>query len=468
MNSKIPIQFRLPPPNLVRVVVTREKTNQFLAALWDILNEEIGPISCTHRYAQPIGSKNPELYEYLIEWLINGVFIQISFFNNTSKGIRDIHVSVADEVTGVEDHTVLDVITKSIKRAENQINQERGIESPAQIPTALVRVPLVSLYPLSGLYELGNFLIYPSSLEPSRNVLLHRLKQFFLCILEFTTVQHTHSQRIREAHEKAYNIAAALSLITQNIFLPQIEEITLFQPSATEQQKKFIQNSIQGLFTDDDGMFGDVKANDDGVYDHLHTKEILEADDVIFDRHFRLPRYTAQALSIVLQNQIYCQSARRFQEGMRLSLETLYHPSTPTLGFLITPYQLIAFVAAIESLLETSPKKIICPSCGNSIQTQDREISKTFVSFIEKYLGQNEVTTQMFKQLYQDRSKFVHTGKDLYDPLALLGNNPLVLDGKNSKLLTPRYYFNIGELTGLAIRKHIYSFIDRQNHEKTG
>jgi len=74
----------------------------------------------------------------------------------------------------------------------------------------------------------------------------------------------------------------------------------------------------------------------------------------------------------------------------------------------------------------------------------------------------------MFKQLYQDRSKFVHTGKDLYDPLALLGNNPLVLDGKNSKLLTPRYYFNIGELTGLAIRKHIYSFIDRQNHEKTG
>jgi len=292
------------------------------------------------------------------------------------------------------------------------------------------------------------------------------MQRSYLCILEFLVFKPTHSQRTKEAYEKAHNVATALSLITQNIFLIQFDELNYFQPLVAEEQKEFVQSSIRGFFSEDEGMFEDFR---EGFCDPLYkSKEILEAGDVIFEGHIRLPKNAAKVLSFVLKNSNCCQSAHRFHEGLRLSFETLYHPTMPTLGLSIMPYQLIAFVASIESLLETLPKQIACPSCGHTIQTQNREISKTFVNFVEEHLVKNKKIIRMFKQIYEDRSKFVHTGKDLYNPFALLGNSPLVLEGKNSKSATPEYYNNIADFTGLAIRRYIYSKIDNLNHPKAG
>jgi len=112
MNSNIPIQFRLPPAHLVHVVVPREQVNLFLAVLWEKFNEQIGPVACVYKYSKPALSKNPELYEYSISWPLSAVFIQISFFNHTSKGIRDIHVCVANKITGDEGLATIETITK--------------------------------------------------------------------------------------------------------------------------------------------------------------------------------------------------------------------------------------------------------------------------------------------------------------------------------------------------------------------
>ncbi|RRR66871.1 MAG: hypothetical protein EI684_19935 [Candidatus Viridilinea halotolerans] len=173
---------------------------------------------------------------------------------------------------------------------------------------------------------------------------------------------------------------------------------------------------------------------------------------------------TSRALEHIVNGRDIIQSICRFQEGLIFQNEMIYDPTKPKLGGLLTPYQLVAFVSAIEALLDTSPVDIEheCPSCGKSITIKERQISKTFQSFVAEQSGSNSVFEKIFKDIYNDRSKFVHTGKDLFNRTAIRPNRPLILDGKDIVQYQPQYHFNMPDYVGWLIRRYIYRsvFVD--------
>jgi hypothetical protein len=225
------------------------------------------------------------------------------------------------------------------------------------------------------------------------------------------------------------------------------------------ERKSVLSKIRQGDFTDDFGLFEtEIAKNESGVIDISNIKEIIEPRDVIQNGNILLPLSTTNAIKVILDDDLICQSAKRFQEALILDQQTLYDYNDSNIGQMIVPYQLIAFVASIEVLIDTSPKnvEIPCTLCGTPIQITEHKIVQKFNSFIEELLPDSPLIEKAFKDLYQDRSKFVHAGKDLYDPLAFLGDRPLILDGKKCLETVPNYYHNIGDFTGLLLRKYIY------------
>jgi hypothetical protein len=268
---------------------------------------------------------------------------------------------------------------------------------------------------------------------------------------------------IAEAQEKARDIAASLSLLTQNLFLESPSGLSFYQLEKSHGRQAIIEQMTRGLFIDDDGLIeNQIKPDEDGVIDltdnQVVTKDIVEPGDCIIDRTIALPKRTDQALRCILDDKALVQAARRFQEALLFQQEMIFHPNRRSLGDLLTPYQIVAFVATIEALLDTKPKNIehICPSCGEEITIKERQINKEFLSFVRKYSDNNLLMGKYFKEMYDDRSRFVHTGKDLYQPKALRSNRPLILEGKSFLRHKPQYYHNIPDFVGWLIRRYVY------------
>ncbi len=453
MSDEIPFQFRMPEAHRLQLSVARKQVNTFLTILWDELNGQIGRLGCLHHY---FPTRNSEVYIYQVDWSdISLTFdAQLFFTNHTSKGITGITVAVIDRESKVENieitKRILELALKAEKTTKNPLKRS---------PTRLARVPLTSALPINGMYSLQDSVLFPLS----EQVHIPDGEPFFVSALEFFVFENSHQEAFREAFAKARDIAAGLCLLTQNLFVADFSSIHFFDINALVNRQEELDRMAKGLFIPDDGLIADqIKPNELGVIyftdeQSIH-KDIIESRDVVIEKTIALPSRSQQALQIILDNISLIQASRRFQEGLIFQAEMIYKPNQKSLGDLLTPYQLIAFVASIEAVLETEPKDVeyTCPSCGDPIIIKERKISKSFRNFVKEYSGENETLERAFKDVYEDRSKFVHTGKDLYNPTAIRPNRPLVLDGKNFFTHKPQYHSNIPDWTGWLLRRYIY------------
>lgn len=453
MSNDIPFQFRLPRKQILNLRVPKKKVNIFLSILWDNLTEKIGRMGCLHNY---LPTDNPELYIYRVDWsdISLSFDAQLEFINHTFKGITEARLAVVDRETGQENNEVTETILTLIRQA-----QEESLREQEKNPSSIACVPIITLTPLNGIYALVESTITPLKKNPEA---LGKDQQF-VSILQFFVFSKSYQEKLAEAIDKARITAAGLSLLTQNLFMSDFNNITFLDVPTEQDVSNTTKQVAYGVFVPDDGLIVDqLRPDENGILyfvdDQSVTKDIIEPGDVIVDNTIALPARASQALEYIINNKDASQAAFRFQEGLIFQHEMIYYPGKSSLGDMLTPYQLVAFVAAIEALLDTSPIDIelACPSCGQVITVKERQINKTFQAFVRNQSENNPVFEKVFKEIYNDRSKFVHTGKDLYNRTAMRPNRPLILDGKNILAYKPQYHFNMPDYVGWLIRRYIY------------
>lgn len=259
---------------------------------------------------------------------------------------------------------------------------------------------------------------------------------------------------------KIVDIASILTTLTQNLFC--VDESNGWE---FINKKEFLllcsKTKFSGVMIPDDGMINRIEFfSDDGakifIGDQQKTKEIIEERDCIIDDYVCLPERVDTIFKIIENDYKLQQSCKRFHEALMLRNHAKQRtPST----IHYTAYELVAYVASIEALLDTKAEKmeVNCPNCDEIVYKEEWKIAVKFRDFIDKYGDNNPVFNKVYKDLYSDRSMFVHTGINLHSLNSLRPNRPLILKGKNVVSEQPYYYHNIHEYTGFILRKYIYS-----------
>lgn len=450
--SDLPLAFYLKKRHSISASVPREKVNDFLQKLWDEFDRKIGRVSCVHKYRP---TEDPEVYIYCVDWseVSQTFYARISFFNNTAKGITRIDISVIDRESKNEDVKIVEEIKLIIFEVQEKITHYE----PSVRPTKIVRAKVKTFWKLSGSYKINDMGLYPDPNDPEAKKEGHSFSSY----LDIPVCENSPQEILVEALDIARNIASALTLLTQNLFVSEPDGLEIFDVTREDDLERRINECPAGQFVPDGGMIGEwPKLNADGIVDFVNSEEIVEPSDVIIANKIALPKRVGELISIISEDQRLLLSAKRFQEGIIFQSEMIFSSGNSSLGYMLTPYQLVAFVASIEALLDTELKDVphACKNCGDHVFIKERKIVKSFMQFIENQSGKESKAMKVaFKNAYEDRSKFVHAGKDLYNPSSLKTNRPLTLKGKNYLSVLPSYYYNLPDFTGWVLRRYLYS-----------
>ncbi|MBS1160542.1 MAG: hypothetical protein H6R15_2961 [Proteobacteria bacterium] len=438
--------FNLDNANFRRIAISipRERVNEYLGELWDEFSRSIGRVSCYQNY---LDTDDPEVYEFCVCWSDRDLpFIaELSFFNHTAKGLTHVLIAAQHYETRAASKEFEDKIQAAI------IKVAKSPSGKLVEKSGYLMVPFHAGAKLSGDYKLllsGLLLRKPRTEE--EDIDGHIL---------FPLITSNKQEQHFEGSNLALDIAAALSVATQRHFV--VSENVPWKILTPEVfQHLWDDPGISAGWIDDSGF-----TEQDEVKKVIRfsdpTKRIIEGGDCITEGQLSLPRRADHVLSLILNNDRYTQSCRRFHEGLDLRrkmnrrLNELYTIS----------YELIAYVSAIEALLDQRKEKIdvSCPSCGSIVARDEWKISERFKNFVDTYSDSNGNLNKIFKQIYEDRSKFVHTGINLHNYLAYRPNRPLILMGKKYVSDLPDYYFNVHEFTGTLMRKFFYMQLSRQS-----
>jgi hypothetical protein len=424
----MPLHFKRASHEKIPLSIPRKEINLFLCELWEDFNKTIGPVSCQHSY---MSTENTEVYEYNICWAHHELpFIaELSFFNHTAKGLIYVLLETLDFDTRLHDSASHKKIKDSLLRSVK--NKIKKIPST---PSGYISIPIQSRVNLSGNYFF----------EQAELLLLTKDRDGFDILFPVFTSEPLEIQF--EASAKSINLVSSLSLITQNTLI--INDNLKWDLIAPNTYQKLLESSeFNGKFLSDDGLIFQ-SAN------KQERKEIIETEDCVIDERLRIPERTDMLLSILDDNDRLQQASRRFHEGLMLrsqmqrTFNTIYY----------TAYELIAYVSAIEACLETAllQKELLCPNCGESVEKEEWKISERFRFFIRDNSEDNSALIKIFKDLYNDRSMFVHTGINLHRLNSIRPQRPMILRGKKAESELPYYYYNIHELTGWLLRKYFY------------
>lgn len=421
------------PLKIIEVSVSKKVVNRFLPQLWDKFNEVLGRVGCVHYY---VPTSNPEVYIYRVHWADRDLHFEaeLQFFNHTSKGITSIAYGAIDR----ESRTMDDGVVKQIGQAIKSVVDSDLSES--DVPASYVCVPFSTPFKLAGNYHLD-----------LSDLLLIKVDDEGECTAHlFVPIYSKNNADInQEAMDVAVRVGAVLTTLTQNLFFPLTN---LKWGIYTSQDVDYTRGKYLpcGVFADDSGF---LKYRDSAPITHK-TFEIIEARDCVKDSLLMLPLQTDLILKYVLEQDDFQQACNRFAEALYLRNLT----ENNILPLQIMSYELMAYTATVESLLDSGKKitEIKCANCSHVLLKEDWKISEKYKAFIIELCTNDDLYKRFFKPLYEDRSKFVHTGKDLYDFNARRPGRPSVLMGKRVATRTPDYYGNIHELTGWLVRKHFY------------
>ncbi|HIF9364582.1 TPA: hypothetical protein ACX6RZ_000500 [Photobacterium damselae] len=392
----------------VSLNIKKDNVNDFLQLLWVELSEKIGPMSCQHFY---LDTDDKEIYIYNVIWCVDQLsFItEFNFYNHTSKGLIRVDVCVKDKK-----NQTIDV--ESQKKILSIISEVNRTDFNSKIKNNCFKVPIEGPISFSGSYYFERVNIGLVA-EDCFNYLIFDVKYI------------TKSQSNVLIIEKIKLILAALSVCTQQVF-------------------EYVGGKIYSF-------------DDCSVYDFLgesfnnfkQVESFVDYDEIIEDNKIVLPENTVNIISNIILSPKAQNSAMRFIESLRLRAEVF--DNSILNGFKVQ-YELLGYVSSIESLLDTSEKNVVlnCPKCDEQIEKPQRRISAQFNEFVYNHSNNSSIVASTMKQLYNDRSKFVHMGKGLISQ-SRSSKQPLYLEGKTYKQNFPSYYFNIHEFTGALIRNSL-------------
>lgn len=421
--------------------VPKEHVNRFLSLLWDEFSKNIGPVSCQHHYTN---TDNSEVYRYNVCWSSNKLpfMAELSFLNHTAKGLLLVNFDTVDYETRIHSSEYHDKIKTCLVNCLNERQWELNPE-----PTGYLSVPIKSRLNLSGSYFLEASRIFIRSTPES-------------CGFEiiFPVFNNAPNELAYEGNLVSENIISALSVLTQNAYhidyssQRKLINVHMFQ-------KMVNSNSHNGKYIQDDGHIFHINfMSEDGVLmlvdDPALTKEIITKDDCVANEVIHFPERTDILINQISNDYRLQQSCLRFHEGLMLREEVFKNNAK----LHQVSYELIAYVAAIEACLDTEPEKIeiLCSRCGTPAYKEERKISAKFMSFIERNCDKAPLLLKAFKDLYNDRSMFVHTGISLHAEGSVRPHRPLILKGKHFKSDLPKYWHNIHDFTGLVLRNNLY------------
>lgn len=369
---------------------------------------------------------------------------EVTFFNHTAKGLTHVTVAAVRRDSKVHDPTSEDRIIAAIKKTR----EESLDDSP--LPKSYLQIPLVAAYKLSGNYLL-----------PNAGLCLHEdvTNQKICGHITFPIYSDNETERNYEGTHRAVELAAALSTLTQQLITVN-DQGPWFILSPEQFHQLWADTRLQGEYTDDSGFLEKTESGPRTIRLGEPTREVIESRDCLSGGELRIPRRSDEVLAMINNSERQKQACCRFAEGLELrnsvkhSMNKIY----------LVSYELIAYVSSIEALLDSKREfvEINCPECGATVSKEEWKISEKYKAFVQRYTDGNPVLSKAFADLYQDRSKFVHTGLNLHNFLAERPNRPLILTGKSYISDTPRYYRNIHELTGCLLRRYLYGNLPPQ------
>lgn len=419
--------------------VPREDVNDFLSELWDEFTDTIGRVSCQHTYKK----NSNELYEYNAYWASNELpFVaELSFFNHTAKGLIFVLLETLDFESKMHDPKHHQMLKNAILKCAN-----KQLRVSDKRPSCYISVPLRTKNILSGSYffDLSQILLLKDN-ETDFNIIFSVFSR------------HPH-EIMFEAQTVSVNLAAMLSLMTQNSFT--VDDVVEWKFMEISDYQSLIYNTqFDGLYFPDDGLIFTLEnTTEEGVRDIVDDpqdrKEIIEKSDCIVNGELRIPERADVLINASRDDYRLQQASRRFHEGLMFRDQT--ERTSESIYFVA--YELVAYVAAIEACLDTSIQKIevTCPKCRTAVYKESQKISEKFRDFVSRNTEENQVLISVFKDLYSDRSMFVHTGINLHTLRSVRPNRPLILMGKVCQSELPYYYHNIHEYSGFLLRRHFY------------
>lgn len=434
-----PISAYLQPPIVIPLNINKQQVNIFLGILWDVFGETIGPVTCQHGYS---GTKDPQLYNYRVRWISNEFDAVLNFHNHTSKGLIFLELRLID----LEKNTPFGSHAKKLAHA---IQTAKEIIRAGRHDAAFdcyAKIKILCSSTLSGNYRIdklrmllvcspcGYELIYPAKFRNARSEFDYDVKK------------------------DAIRYVSALTALSQHLF--SVSENDDIDIVSQEDYEDLVKNTaFNGKYIDDTPLFSlygaklGMPSGPDSIVD---TSEaiMLEGDDFIVNGFLCFPSRLGELIQHINGDLKRSQASRRFHDALRFR-EIHERYSDGDFG---VSYELVAYVAAIEALLDHSKIKneINCKNCGTSLISEDYKISQKFSDFVNTYGGGSEIMNRKFKELYSHRSKFVHTGMELHVSNTLRPNRPLILEGKSYITGVPDYYYNIHEWTGFLLRVYFY------------
>lgn len=434
-----PLDVYRVPPKRIPLNIDKQHVNIFLGALWDVFRDTIGPVTCQHGYG---GTDNPQIYNYKVRWVASEFEAILNFYNHTSQGLKYLELRLIDRKTNAPFGTYAKKISDAIRTARDRL----PVGEHGAAFDCYAKVKVLCGATLSGNYhidKLGILLIG----SPRGYDLIFPAKY-----------REAHSEFSYEAKKDAIKYVSAFTVLSQDLFL--ISEADEVDAISIEHFQGLIENTeFAGKYIDDTPLYGPhgaklgMPSGADSVVD-IHDVVMMEGKDFRVDGFLCFPARLGELIGHIDGDLKRRQASKRFHDALRFR-EIHERYSDGDFG---VSYELIAYVAAIEALLDHSKieHEISCGKCGTSLMVDNYKISQRFNDFVDTYGGGSEGMNQKFKEMYGHRSKFVHTGLELHASNVLRSNRPLILEGKNHVTGVPGYYYNIHEWTGFLLRVYFY------------
>jgi len=428
--------------------INKDQVDYFLEILWDIFTETIGPVTCQHSYG---GTNDPQLYIYSVRWVSNEFEAVLNFHNHTAKGLVLLKLRLIDREKNVPFGPHADKLVRAIQAATEKIRSgEHG-----SIFDCYAKIKILCDSTLSGSYridELGMLLLDGAG----GHELIYRAKS-----------RKAKSEFDFEAKKCAVEYVSALTVLSQHLFV--VSENDGVDIISVQEFEDLVKSSeFNGEYIDDTPLFGLYGAklgmpSEPGSPADIGEVIMLEAKDFRVNGLLCFPSRLGELIQHINGDLKRRQASKRFPDALRFRRIREQYSD----GDFGVSYELVAYVAAIEALLDHSKIKneISCKNCGNKLTIENYIISKRFSDFVNTYGGESEAMNREFKELYKHRSKFVHTGMELHASNTLRPNRPLILKGKSYVAATPSYYHNIHEWTGFLLRVYLYFTAYQASHD---
>jgi hypothetical protein len=427
-----PLDVITKPRHKAKTRIPNDALTRFTHVLYQELGNRIAPFA--FQYMKPPHLTADEHYAIWMIWAhgSNDFISLIELKLHTAKGLMESGVSClgrdGSKREGLE-FRIVEILEDCASRLDVLARDYLELQHYA--------ISFSTDVPLAGSYRAGTKLIYPVDSET-------KLPE----VWAITKVSaESEKLRIANLQTESHNLAAALTLATQNLFSP----LFIYKPlSETPPVPK------AGPLFDDTAMSQRDAWDSTAILDPKSLSgEIIEEGDLRREGRLILPQSIEDLIPLILEKPTLLNAARCFHAGLTLR-KTVCNSDLLT-SSTIVGYEMLSYVSAIESIVESQNKYATCRKCGAEVDCGPGHIRKSYNTFVSNISGGNQIFEKTFADLYNRRSNFLHKGTPMFkmdEPIT--SGPPCMLKKKSNFSPYPPGYFQIYIWTGWLLRRHIY------------